>query len=619
MIPQPFIQSLLDRVDIVDVVGRYVKLKKGGANWMGLCPFHGEKSPSFTVSPTKQFYHCFGCGAHGTAIGFLMEHLGLSYPEAIRDLARELGLEVPDDRGEGEAVRRPDPSLLETLAAAQRFYAARLRDHPQAVDYLKGRGMSGATAARFGIGYAPEGWRSLEAAVPDYSAEPMVATGLVIEAEPDEEGGRRRRYDRFRNRIMFPIRNRRGQVIGFGGRVLGQGEPKYLNSPETPVFSKGRELYGLFEAAEAIRREDCVLVVEGYMDVVMLAQLGVAHAVATLGTATTADHVKLLLRQANRVVFAFDGDAAGRRAAWRALEACLPQVSDTRRIDFLFLPPEHDPDSFVREHGAAGMARALADALPLSEFMLRELSGRIDLATPEGRARLQAEARPLLQQMPPVALRLQLVQAVAARAGVRTEDLERYLGWTQTGDVRASEVKGSGRLRDPAQVDVEAASGPSEPATRSGWRPRWTAPPRPRVPPAARPDLPARVRLLLALHPALAREEWDLAFVPEGVVRWIHQLARMPEGLAFAGVLEAVDAVDPDAAAALRRDLDRDRGVLTGLGTEQARAELEGALMQLKLGEIKTAIDRRAAAGLDGPDERAEYTQLQAALKALTS
>ena len=435
MIPQSFIQELLARVDIVDVVGRHVKLKKGGANWMGLCPFHGEKSPSFSVSPTKQFYHCFGCGAHGSAIGFLMEHAGLGYVDAIHDLARSAGMTVPDERPD-EPSRRRDPDLLETLAVATRFYKQRLKETPRAIDYLKGRGVSGETAARFGLGYAPDGWRSLEAAVPDYSASTLVEAGLVIESEPQandapsagERPGRRRRYDRFRDRVMFPIRNPRGQVIGFGGRVLGQGEPKYLNSPETPLFSKGRELYGLFEGRDAIRQADSVIVVEGYMDVVMLAQHGVRNAVATLGTATTPHHVQKLLRSVERVVFAFDGDAAGRRAAWRALEACLPLVADTKRIDFLFLPSEHDPDSFVRERGADGFAQALAAAQSLSEFMLRELSGRVDLDTPEGRARLQAEARPLLRAMPSdVALRLQLVQAVATRVGIRSDDLLRYL------------------------------------------------------------------------------------------------------------------------------------------------------------------------------------------------
>jgi DNA primase len=452
VIPQSFIQELLARVDVVDVVGRHVKLKKAGANWMGLCPFHGEKSPSFSVSPTKQFYHCFGCGAHGSAIGFLMEHAGLGYVDAIHELARTVGLSVPDDRPGPDDARRRDPDLFDTLVAAAKFYRQRLKDSPRAIEYLKGRGVSGETALRFGIGYAPEGWRSLEAAVPDYAAKTLVESGLVIESEPDADAGKKKRYDRFRDRVMFPIRNPRGQVIGFGGRVLGQGEPKYLNSPETPVFSKGRELYGLFEGRDAIRRADCVIVVEGYMDVVMLAQHGVDNAVATLGTATTAQHVQKLMRLVDRVVFAFDGDGAGRRAAWRALEACLPLAADTKRIDFLFLPPEHDPDSFVREHGADGFQAHLASAQPLSEFLLRELSGRVDLATPEGRARLQAEAKPLLLSMPPVALRLQLVQAVATRVGVRAEDILRYLG-----PEAGATAQGSGRRRDHGTEAAGAA------------------------------------------------------------------------------------------------------------------------------------------------------------------
>jgi len=414
VIPQAFIQELLARIDIVDVVGQHVKLRKAGANLLGLCPFHGEKSPSFTVSPAKQFYHCFGCGAHGSAIGFLMEHAGLSYVEAIGELARSLGLAVPQERGSGP-VAAVEPDLPRLMQAASDFYRQRLKESPRAIDYLKGRGLAGTTAARYAIGYAPDGWRSLQAAVPDYDAPAMLTAGLVIDADGDTSGeasgpaaAARRRYDRFRDRIMFPIRNPRGQVIGFGGRVLGQGEPKYLNSPETPLFSKGRELYGLFEAREAIRAADCAIVVEGYMDVVMLAQHGVGNAVATLGTATTGEHVRKLLRSADRVVFAFDGDAAGRKAAWRALEACLPHALDDKRLEFLFLPAEHDPDSFVREQGAEGFIAALATTLPLSELLVRELVTQVDLAEPEGRARLLALARPLLQALPREALRSRL-------------------------------------------------------------------------------------------------------------------------------------------------------------------------------------------------------------------
>ncbi len=407
MIPQSFISDLLARLDIVEVVGKYVQLKKAGANYQGLCPFHGEKTPSFSVSPTKQFYHCFGCQAHGTAIGFLMEHQGLSYVDAIKDLARQQGLEVPEEPGAAGAPKRVAPDVLESLSLAAKFFKSRLKESEKAIDYLKRRGLSGQTAARFGMGYAPEGWRPLEAAVPEYQAPSMVESGLVIAAEDGK------RYDRFRDRIMFPIRNPRGQVIGFGGRVLDQGEPKYLNSPETPVFVKGRELYGLYEAREALRRENCAIVVEGYMDVVMLAQYGVDNALATLGTATTPDHLKKLLRQVDRVVFSFDGDSAGRKAAWRALEASLPMTSDTQRIDFLFLPPEHDPDSFVQAHGLDGWKAALAKTESISSFMLNKLASDCDLSEPEGRARLIALARPLLSKMSAPALRLQIVHRLS--------------------------------------------------------------------------------------------------------------------------------------------------------------------------------------------------------------
>jgi DNA primase len=663
VIPQSFIQELLGRVDIVDVVGAHVRLKKGGANFLGLCPFHGEKSPSFTVSPTKQFYHCFGCGAHGSAIGFLMEHLGLGYVDAIHELARSAGLAVPDDGGRGDAQRR-DPDLLETLAAAARFYKSRLKDAPKAIEYLKGRGVSGETAARFGIGYAPEGWRGLEAAVPDYGARALVDSGLVIETDEDGEGAeggarRRRRYDRFRDRVMFPIRNPRGHVIGFGGRVLGAGEPKYLNSPETPVFSKGRELYGLFEGRDAIRGADCVIVVEGYMDVVMLAQHGVRNAVATLGTATTAQHVQKLLRLVDRVVFAFDGDAAGRRAAWRALEACLPLAADTKRIEFLFLPPEHDPDSFVREHGAEGFATHLAGAQPLSEFLLRELSSRVDLATPEGRARLQAEARPLLLAMPRAALRLQLVQAVAGRVGVRGEDLQRYLDaedaqgparrrddghggagsmggeagarrWNDGGDgARGGVPGGPGRTGGVAGPQAGAV-GASQPwrggpgrsgrwAARDGERWRGGPPWGPRPMPAALPDLQRRARLLLALHPALAREDWPTGFVPEAVVAWIARLAALPAGASFATVVESMREAEPELAEALQAEAAADRGLLAELDVEEARREFDGALLQLRGQGVREEVDRLARAGLVGEAERARYAELQALRRALGS
>jgi len=418
VIPQSFITDLLNRVDIVDVVGRYVQLKKGGANFMGLCPFHNEKSPSFTVSPTKQFYHCFGCGAHGTSIGFLIEYSGMGFVDAVKDLAQNVGMMVPDadDRiapAQRAANQAQSLALTDAMTQACDFYRGQLRGADNAIAYLKKRGLTGEVAARFGMGYAPSGWDSLKAVFPDYEAQALVESGLVID-KVDEDGGNKKRYDRFRERIMFPIRNTKGQVIGFGGRVLDQGEPKYLNSPETPLFQKGFELYGLFEARQAIRDAGYVLVTEGYMDVVALAQLGFPQAVATLGTACTSTHVQKLLRQTDTVIFSFDGDRAGRKAARRALEACLPQVSDNKTIKFLFLPAEHDPDSFVRERGFQAFEQEISEAMPLSQFLLRVVAGDNDLATPEGRARAQFDAKPLLQAMTPTSLRLQIVRGLAS-------------------------------------------------------------------------------------------------------------------------------------------------------------------------------------------------------------
>jgi len=418
VIPQSFITDLLNRVDIVDVVGRYVQLKKGGANYMGLCPFHSEKSPSFTVSPTKQFYHCFGCGAHGTSIGFLIEYSGMGFVDAVKDLAQNVGMVVPeaDDKIpplQRAAQQAQSQSMTEALSQACDYYRAQLKTASNAISYLKNRGLTGEIAARFGMGYAPSGWDNLRTVFADYDMLALVESGLVID-KVDEDGSNKKRYDRFRERIMFPIRNTKGQVIGFGGRVLDGGEPKYLNSPETPLFQKGLELYGLFEARQAIRDAGYVLVTEGYMDVVALAQLGFPQAVATLGTACTSTHVQKLLRQTDNVIFSFDGDKAGRRAARRALEACLPQVSDNKTIQFLFLPEKHDPDSFVREFGADAFAQEINDAMPLSQFLLREVTGEHDLSTPEGRAATQYDAKPLLQAMTPSSLRLQIVRGLAS-------------------------------------------------------------------------------------------------------------------------------------------------------------------------------------------------------------
>ncbi len=419
MIPKSFIQDLLNRLDIVDVIERYVPLKKAGANFVACCPFHNEKSPSFTVSQSKQFYHCFGCGAHGTAIGFVMEHGGLGFVDAVEELARGAGVAVPHEApAPGQVQHKVAPDLYEVMQSATRYYRDQLKQSPRAIDYLKQRGLSGEIAARFGIGYAPDGWQNLQGMVPDYQDPSLLETGLVIE---NDEG---KRYDRFRDRIMFPIVNGRGQVIGFGGRVLDVGEPKYLNSPETALFEKGHELYGLFQAQKSIRASRQVLVVEGYMDVVALAQHGVEYAVATLGTATTPYHVQKLLRLTDKVVFCFDGDAAGQRAAWRALENALPQLVDGKHVAFLFLPPEHDPDSFVREQGTAAFEQLLQQALPLSGYLLRELSAQVDLRTQEGRTALLQRAQPLLTVITAPATALLLRKEVAALAGITQTELE---------------------------------------------------------------------------------------------------------------------------------------------------------------------------------------------------
>ncbi|GAA6143543.1 DNA primase [Hydrogenophaga sp. 5NK40-0174] len=447
-IPQTFIQDLLNRVDIVDVVGRYVQLKKGGANLMGLCPFHGEKSPSFSVSPSKQFYHCFGCGANGNAIGFLMEHTGMNFVEAVKELAQQTGMQVPEeearpgDRERAAKAREKRASLTDLLAKAAKDYQKQLKDSPRAVSYLKQRGLTGAVAKAFGMGYAPEGWRHLAGVVPDYADARLVESGLVIEHVDEKNAeGESKRYDRFRDRIMFPIRNVKGETIGFGGRVLDKGEPKYLNSPETPVFSKGHELYGLFEARTPIRAAGYALVTEGYMDVVALAQLGFPQAVATLGTACTPDHVQKLFRFTDSVVFSFDGDAAGRRAARKALEAALPLATDTRSIRFLFLPAEHDPDSFIRANGAQAFEDMVQKATVLSRFLMEAASADCDLSTAEGRARMASQARPLWTALPDGALKRQLLGDLADQAGLDARDLEQLWAGQQRHDTGKRSAK----------------------------------------------------------------------------------------------------------------------------------------------------------------------------------
>ena len=421
MIPNDFIQTLLARTDIVGVVDRFVPLKKAGANYVACCPFHSEKTPSFTVSPTKQFYHCFGCGAHGTAVGFLMEYGGKSFPDAIEELARDAGLEVPRSAPADDGRREQAEDLAGVLLQAARFYRASLKESGRAIDYLKNRGLTGEVAARFGIGYAPDEWQPLARAFGDYQAKALETSGLVI------VGDAGKRYDRFRDRVMFPIHDASGRVVGFGGRVLGDGEPKYLNSPETPLFSKGRELYGLFQARPAVRTAGKVIVVEGYMDVVALAQHGVEYAVATLGTATTPFHAQKLFRMTDVVVFCFDGDEAGRRAAWRALENTLPVLADGKEARFLFLPDGEDPDDAVRARGREPFEAMLDAAVPLSDFLLGELSRRFPPRSAEGRAALVAAAKPLVANLQAPILAALLRRRLAEVAGLPERDMAALL------------------------------------------------------------------------------------------------------------------------------------------------------------------------------------------------
>jgi len=582
VIPQSFIADLLNRVDIVDVVGRYVQLKKGGANFQGLCPFHSEKSPSFTVSPTKQFYHCFGCGAHGTAIGFLIEYSGMGFVDAVKDLAQNVGMVVPeqDDKippAQRAAQQQQSMALSDAMSKANEFYRAQLRLAPQAIGYLKGRGLTGEIAARFALGYSPSGWDGLKAVFPDYENPVLVEAGLIIQ-NVDEDGKRTKRYDRFRERVMFPIRNTKGQVIAFGGRIMDQGEPKYLNSPETPLFSKGSELYGLFEARQAIRDAGYVLVTEGYMDVVALAQMGFPQAVATLGTACTTTHVQKLLRQTDNVIFSFDGDKAGRRAARRALEACLPHVSDDKTIKFLFLPAEHDPDSYIREYGAQAFEQQVHEAMPLSQFLLREAAGEHDLTSPEGRARVQFDAKPLLQAMPPTSLRLQIVRGLATMTQSTPGEVEQLF-----------------ELAKPVAANKVA-------------------------PPKSRREQPVGLELKLIrvvlTHPTLALELDDealLAFshfgqeAAERLVWLMVQAQSLGEQGSFAAFCQLVketgsdyDALIGEIAAAPEPDI------------EGERLWLLATVRHLKMDALKQELDQLFSAGLSSEEIGVRYREITA-------
>ena len=392
LIPDSFIEELLARTDIVEIVERRVPLKRAGREFQACCPFHDEKTPSFTVSPQKQFYHCFGCGAHGSAIGFLMNFEGLEFVDAVEELAHHAGLEVPR---EAARAARPSADLYDILDAASAFYREELKKNPEPIDYLRNRGLSGEIAKAFGIGFAPKSWDSLikKLGTDTNRLALLRRAGMLSQGKSGE-------YDKFRHRIMFPIHDRRGRVIGFGGRALDEDGPKYLNSPETELFHKGRELYGLYMARKSQAKLDQVLVVEGYMDVVALAQFGFPNCVATLGTATTGDQAELLFRAADEVVFCFDGDRAGRKAAWRALEATLPRLREGRQARFLFMPEGEDPDSLVRQLGADAFAGKLGDAQPLSGFFFDHFTQAVDMESIDGRAKLVEIAKPLVDKIP---------------------------------------------------------------------------------------------------------------------------------------------------------------------------------------------------------------------------
>jgi DNA primase len=608
VIPESFVQDVLARVDIVDIIGRYVQLRKGGANLLGLCPFHNEKSPSFTVSPTKQFYHCFGCGAHGSAISFLIEHTGASFPEAVSTLASSVGLTVPTEkrspRQQIELTRRKAAMArhAQVLEAAQAHYLRQLSSFAPAMRYLQERGLTTEIAAHFGLGWSGTDRRGLSQIFPHYDDPVLIEAGLVIESEDG------RRYDRFRERIIFPIRNERGALIGFGGRVIGKETPKYLNSPETPLFSKGQELYGLWEARQAIRQEGQVIVVEGYMDVVGLAQQGIANAVATLGTATTPDHVKKLLRASGKIIFSFDGDTAGRRAAWRALLACLPILRDDISIRFLFLPAEHDPDSYVRNFGAGAFRACLAEANALSRFLLDELAARHNLDEPEGRASCLYEAKPLLAAMPVCALRLQIERELARRVQFTAEEMAHVLAQqpsaqslppaVQTGrPPSAGPAKSRGSSTDlrgsPPGYDPEPAMG--------GHGGRRTF-----------PSLAKQLIRLLLLHPELIDRMGDqqlevLDYGPHlHLVRELIVLAQT-SGARHVGAL--LEAADPESdLALLLRAVGTD--ILAQENLPEPQAEWEDALRRIELAAVKAEMASIAATGLPTPELRERYQEL---------
>lgn len=624
MIPESFVQELLARVDIGEIVGRHVQLRKRGANLIGLCPFHSENTPSFTISPAKQFYHCFGCGQSGNAISFYIQFLGLSFPEAVRTLAQEVGLQVPQSPKSSQQRRiekeqREIRSFHERLLhQAQTFYQDQLRQELPALRYLRDRGISSDTIQRFELGWAPNEWQALARIFDSYQAPELLEVGLVA------EGREGRRYDRLRGRIVFPIKNQRGHTIGFGGRLIGEGQPKYLNSPETPLFSKGSELYGIWESRQSIHRAGYALVVEGYMDVIALAEQGLSNVVATLGTATTSQHLQRLTRLTNKIIFCFDGDDAGRQAAWRALENALPHVRDDLALHFMFLPQGEDPDSFARTHGLDAFNEQVQQAPAFSEFFLQEWARRFDLKLVEGRAACVHEALPYLAQLPESNFSKQLCQAFAQSVRLTFDELTVQLSQQkeqtqQAAAQQASRASGRAHSREGGQHSWAGAQQGTEkhhhrPAVHAFQYSR-------RYPTRQVVPLAKRLLQLLVAHPQLSTrlsaDQLEI-IVQSPHLLYVQELIALinDTGCAHGGAV--LQVLDPQSELAVQL-----KEITSAVDEQEAlpdpHAEWDDALKRVEIDVIKTEQLKLIEDGLKKDAERQRYQFLTRRLAELTT
>lgn len=605
MIPQYFIQDLLTRVDILEIIGSRIQLKKSGANFWACCPFHSEKTPSFSVNPAKQFFHCFGCGRTGSAISFLMEYSGLTFPEAIEDLAQSIGLTVPHEGSlisgqDRESKRQRTLALTEIMELASQFYRKELRKSEPAIHYLKERGLTGEIAAKFGLGYAPDSWTPLHYCFEQYTAKELVDAGLVIDKNKDNGSTQNGRYDRFRRRIMFPIRNERGQVIAFGGRVLNDEEPKYLNSPETSLFSKGSELYGLFEARLAIREAQYALVVEGYMDVVALSQLGFSQVVATLGTACTEMHVRKLFRYTDKIIFSFDGDNAGRHAAKRAMESSLGLVNDEKQVAFLFLPSDHDPDSFIRSKGTEAFAEQVKHAEPLSEFLLAEILNEADLETMEGCAKVLNRAKPWCSAMRPSALRLQIIHKLVELTHMPVDDVLGILRISQ------QQTKDSGSWKPYKRYAQEKIS--EKEYRQVSLKARRSA----------MPSLDRQALRILVRYPVLMQSltEKDMTIITTGatdngklfeqIKQQIILLGTGNTDVQYAALIEALRQAGINVEPLVKEIVDDE------LSEKMANVQLQGIIRQMHIRQITVELNELVKkTGLQKTEDQESYRRLQ--------